>query len=459
MVRIPHFIGVACLILQFGVSVELFAQTPSGPPGFVPDQTDDTTPSLAQPPRTYTGSINNGFSVATPYPNSAIGARPYNLQDPATTRVFTQPSSPILILDAEPAMPTIWFKAEALYWWSKSSPVPVPIVTQGNTNDAVPGAIGQPGTTVLIGNQNINIPGRGGSRYTLGFAFDPAQIWGFEASYFSLATASVTEGVYSNGGPGSTLLAFPFFNPNTSTQDSSAISYPGSFPGGAVLNLQSILQGVDLNFVHNVSNSEGVRFDLIGGFRYVNFQEGLFFNTSSPSYGPVYHGYFNTYDQFTTYNNFYGGQFGLRASYDVARFYFNATTKLAMGATWENVSINGGTYTNIGGFASAAGGYLSQPTNIGSQTREQFTVIPEMNLNIGFRIRPWASIFVGYSFLYISSVARPGNQIDPVINPSQSPAISYTFPGNLVGTPRPEPSVHTTDFWAQGLNLGLEFRY
>jgi hypothetical protein len=62
----------------------------------------------------------------------------------------------------------------------------------------------------------------------------------------------------------------------------------------------------------------------------------------------------------------------------------------------------------------------------------------------------------GYQFLYWSRVARPGEQIDRVINPTQIPV----FGGNqLLGPARPEPLFTTTDFWAQGLNLGLEVRF
>jgi hypothetical protein len=439
-----------------------WGQSPIGPPGFTPGQDDSTVtnPAPIASPRTYSGSSDFSNAFSNQYPDSISGATPY----PAPPRVdrgriFQQPPEPTLVLDDEPSMPRLWFRAEALYWWSKSSPLPIPVVTTGSMSDSTPGAINQPGTAVVMGNQNINIPARGGSRFTLGFSFDPAQTLGFEASYFSLATSTTSMGVFSDGYTSSPLLAFPFLNAVTGKEDATYIALPGYFPGAAVLSLQNILQGTDLNFIRNVANSGGLRFDLLGGFRYINFQEGLFFSTSSPSVGPHYYGDFETFDQATTYNNFFGGQIGLRTSYDINRFYFNATTKLAMGSTFENVSISGGTFTNIGGYASAPGAYLSQPTNMGSQTRQQFAVVPELNLNAGYRIRPWASVYVGYSFLYISSVARPGEQVSHTINPTQAPAINNTFPGNLTGVSQPFLSVHSTSFWAQGLNFGLEFRF
>jgi hypothetical protein len=95
----------------------------------------------------------------------------------------------------------------------------------------------------------------------------------------------------------------------------------------------------------------------------------------------------------------------------------------------EDVRISGVTVTNdFNGFGSTVaypGGYFAQPTNIGTQTRTVFAVVPEANLNVGIRLSPWATFVVGYTFLYANSVARPGGQIDHVINPSQAPSIGF----------------------------------
>jgi hypothetical protein len=194
--------------------------------------------------------------------------------------------------------------------------------------------------------------------------------------------------------------------------------------------------------------------------RWLNLQESLTFTTDSPDLPPVGPDMFHTFDRFTTNNNFYGGQFGARVRYDTPRLFMNAMGKLSLGGTVETVGVNGGTFTNSGGgFSSGPGGYLTQASNIGSQTRGQFAVVPEVNLNFGVRMTPWASLVVGYSFLYISSVARPGDQIDRVINPNQSPAIGGNFSGIPSSPAHPVLNVRDTDFWAQGLNFSLDLRY
>jgi hypothetical protein len=64
---------------------------------------------------------------------------------------------------------------------------------------------------------------------------------------------------------------------------------------------------------------------------------------------------------------------------------------------------------------------------------------------------------VGYNFLYWSSVVRASDQVNRIVNPTQVPS-SQAF-GVAVGPAQPRSDLRSTDFWAQGLNFGLEFRY
>ena len=105
----------------------------------------------------------------------------------------------------------------------------------------------------------------------------------------------------------------------------------------------------------------------------------------------------------------------------------------------------------------AMGGLLTQPTNIGRFSRDRFAVAPEAGVKLGFQVTDWMKFTVGYTFLYLSDVARPGNQIDRTVNTSQLP--TQLGGGMLVGAPRPGFVFKGTDFWAQGLTLGLELRY
>ena len=104
---------------------------------------------------------------------------------------------------------------------------------------------------------------------------------------------------------------------------------------------------------------------------------------------------------------------------------------------------------------SYAGGYFAQPTNVGSHTRNVAAVVPEASLNVGYRLTSWLSIIAGYTFLYASNVARPGEQVDRTVNPTQSPSFGGPADKPLAGEARPRVRFEGSDFWAHGLSAGL----
>jgi hypothetical protein len=105
------------------------------------------------------------------------------------------------------------------------------------------------------------------------------------------------------------------------------------------------------------------------------------------------------------------------------------------------------------------GGYFAVPTNIGSHSRATFGILPEAEVNLGYRIADWLSVSAGYSFLYINSVARPGDQVNRNINPTQSVSWTGELNAALKGTAEPSFEFHGSSFWAHGLNAGLTFHF
>jgi len=137
--------------------------------------------------------------------------------------------------------------------------------------------------------------------------------------------------------------------------------------------------------------------------------------------------------------------------------------KVALGIMCGNIEIHGKLYSiGFGGpgtFQKYPSGYLGMPTNNGSHHRSFFSVIPELNLDIGYQVTEIIKVQIGYTFLYASNVMRAGNQIDRTINTSQAPAITGTSSISVVGPARPKELLKTSGFWAQGLNLGVIFQY
>jgi hypothetical protein len=165
------------------------------------------------------------------------------------------------------------------------------------------------------------------------------------------------------------------------------------------------------------------------------------------------------FDHFHTYNRFYGAQIGGRAFWHTGPLDLGATFKLALGATQRLVIIEGNTTLNNPdtGPTTNAGGVLAQPSNSSRFFESSFGVIPELNLEAGYWLTPNIRFNLGYDFLYWGRVARPGDQIDTNVNPTQVPR-DPRF-GNGLGDLRPAFQPHPNAFWAQGLHFGLGFQY
>jgi hypothetical protein len=390
---------------------------------------------------------------------SSLTSKPDGL-DPST-------SSPL----AEPA-PTeaIWFSAEYLLWWTRAAPNPVPLVTTFPAGTAalpgfpLPGAVGGPGTQLVFGGESISTEERSGCRFTLGGWLDPGQSLGLEGSYFFLARRTVTQTVSSDAS-GSPFLGMPFFDAGSATERVFNISSPGTVAGGAVLTVTGQLQGADLNALVNVPQNDPWRLVGLVGVRYLNLREGLTFAQNgaglpgSRNAGVVS----SAVDEFTTRDNFYGGQIGARGEARLGILFISATAKVALGDMNEVVSISGSTLANEAGGVlvptaqTTLGGFFTQRSNIGRYNRDELCFVPEVDISPSVQLAQWARVFVGYTFLYASDVARPGNQIDHQINLSQQAA--FRPGGILVGPARPAFSFSGSDYWAQGFNFGLQLRY
>ena len=348
----------------------------------------------------------------------------------------------------------LYGRAEYLLWWTKDSPAPVPLVSDG--------VLGTPGTRVLLGGDDVDLGHRNGGRFTLGYWLTGDHAWGVEGTGFFLSTATQRRTVSSPGTPGSRDLFVPFSDPTLPGENVTNLSLAGDFSGTATERLRSRLWGVELNGVRPLTAMGPLNIELLGGFRYLRLSEDYGFRTSSPDIPPGPITVFTTRDEFDAGNSFYGAQIGGRGRYDFGPFTADAGLKVALGVVHQTMDIAGSLVTNqftLPTVTTFPGGYFAQRTNIGSYDRNVFVVVPEASLNVGYRLTSWASIVAGYTFLYVSNVVRPGDQIDRTVNPTQSPSFGGPIPANLVGAARPRFRFEGTDFWAHGLSLGVALKF
>src|SRR5262249_56449806 len=104
-------------------------------------------------------------------------------------------------------------------------------------------------------------------------------------------------------------------------------------------------------------------------------------------------------------------------------------------------------------------GLLALDSNSGRTHHNDFAYLPELNIKFGFQVTQHMSVFTGYNLIYISKVERPGDQIDPNVNPTLLPISNQFNPQFPFGAFRPSRLNETSDFVAQGFQFGLSFRY
>jgi hypothetical protein len=349
--------------------------------------------------------------------------------------------------------PSFWLGAEALVWWSKNQPLPVPLITTGPASSGTnPGGIGVQGTVSL--NGPLNYGTEGGVRLFGGGWFDIAHTWGLEGSLFILGQNGASFSANDHSGTG----AFVINEPVNGAPFSTLVSAPGVDTGNVVVNSNSQFWGLDLNLMYNLYRGPNLSVTLLGGFRYLELDEWINITANSALFqNTVYTDNFGNVlaaappgstvtvvDQFGTHNEFYGGQIGARVDYNWNRWSFSATGFLAIGATHETVNVNGTTtvYPVNGTPVPLSGGNYAT-LQMGHYSQDCFAVAPELRLNVGYQITPHLRATIGYDFIYLSSVLRPGNQIDNTYDGVNHPLVPFK----------------TSSYWSQGLNLGLQFNF
>jgi hypothetical protein len=133
--------------------------------------------------------------------------------------------------------------------------------------------------------------------------------------------------------------------------------------------------------------------------------------------------------------------------------------KVAIGITHQEITIAGGQLVTDprGVTRSFQGGLLALSSNIGRFDRDEFAVVPECGINLGYQFTDHFRAYVGYNLLYWSNVLRPGDQIDRALDVTLIP--NFPVQANAADVTRPAVPFQDTDFWVQGLNFGFEFRF
>lgn len=375
-----------------------------------------------------------------------------------------------------------------LFWTLKKNPVSAPLVTTVSFDDSVPGAFGQPGSKVVLGDKALDMGWMNGFRVAASHSYG---CFGAQANYFLLPEVSEKKSLSTSGVVGSNSYAVPIFDVTgfwglNGIPGETIFLLPGpllgEFPGFEAefeLKASSALQGAELNGFY-----ESNWFGAIFGFRWVQLQESLRFKTHSQSIPgfPAPASFYDTRDRFHTRNDFLGGQIGLEAHFEKNCWTFAGGVKGGLGAMLEQVKIRGSSRSPGGNLfymilsstpINLDGGIFAEPTNKGTSHQTHLAAVIEANAQVKYSLGCHFNLQLGYDFLWVSKLVRPGDQIDRKINPTRTALGEATretagvrttptpfgMPGPaqaVQGPVRPRHAFKHTDFWTQGLMAGLE---
>ncbi len=364
--------------------------------------------------------------------------------------------------ELNPMSTHFYANAEYLLWWTKRDTTPALVTTStdgtGVNNEF--GFLNQASTTVLNGGPYGGGPSSG-FRANAGLWLDTCNEEAIEIGGFFLAPKT---GNFSASTDQFAVLARPFFNVNNNTEFAELVGFPGISTGHITISTPSSLWGVDSNLRCNLCMTCDHRFDVFVGIRYLNLFEGLniqeVIQGSAAAPAPFTNALTTVTDSFTTHNQFYGGQIGFDSEWKRGQWSLDLRGKLALGATEQQVNINGiETITPPGGATSTFnGGLLALPSNIGNHSKTEFSVVPEVGLTLGYQLTSTIRLYAGYNFLYWTNVVRPGEQIDRNLDVTQIP--NFNIAGAKPISPStPNVPFQQSNYWAQGIMIGIEFRY
>lgn len=372
-----------------------------------------------------------------------------------------------------------WVRGEYLAWWIPAANAPPLITTSENT--LLLGVVNSEETIVLFGGGPIQREANHGFRLRMGCWWDCEQTRGWEASFFMVCPGST----YARAGSdGSENVGRPFIDANTGEPIAELVSAPG-LSGFVDIRTSSTLLGAEILHRHNLFRRNdrcydpfpknvvvktschhkpriSTRWDIVAGFRYLNYSDSVTIGEQLLviNFPPSQEGTeFDVFESFRAYNHFYGLAVAVDYSGQWRRWSFAARPQLNVGVLDRRVSIWGETTVTVPepepSVNRYVGGVLALESNIGDHRSSQFTIVPELDVQVGYAIHPRWRLLMGYSCLYLPGLFRAAEQIDPVVNLDLIPPV--TDPASEPA--RPAYFARRSDVWLQGVTAGIEYRW
>ncbi len=321
----------------------------------------------------------------------------------------------------EPEEQHFWLSAGVFQGWSDAQTAP-PLLT-------APGAAGP---VTIFSDGGLSLPYRPGFQFDGGLWLNKDRTFAVDGGVVYLSPGTDRFEFFS---PGSPPLGRPTSTPAGSGTD------PLAGPGGAgwfASEWSTRFVSADVN-VRRVFYRDAVfQAAAAAGYRFAYLAEDL--SVESSRVGAFGANHYD--DRVGVRNYFHGGQVSLAGGAWWRGWSVDAMAKVGLGAVFADSTLAGvsqGTVTQPGS------GFLVRPANAGDRSQTQFGVLTAVSVSVGRQVLTYGKVFAGYTIHQLSGVTRPGDQLD-----AGDPT------GHGLALRR---GSGTSDFWVQGLNLGMEWSY
>jgi hypothetical protein len=371
--------------------------------------------------------------------------------------------------ESNPLLARGFVDGEFLLWWAKG--FNIPILGTTSTNGGF-GFLGQPGTVPILGPGTLFDTVRPGLRLRAGMWVDDCHSCAIDGSFFFLGRLTADSTLTSATIP---TITRPIFSPNPVPgipgtiigETGQAVAVPGILAGALSAHAESVLWGFDANVRKCLFSCCDTQATWFFGYRNLNISESLAITENINVIGPGGTRVFPinpvgtavvVQDRFATDNHFNGVQVGATYERRWGRVNLDARASVALGDTHQELNINGFQEVTQPGQPPALfrGGLLAAGPNLGSFTRDRFSVAPEATVNLGYWVLPRLKLYAGYNFLFWSNVIRPGDQIDHVVDLTFVP---NSPPVAASGQLHPQPLFRQSNLWVTGVQFGVEWRW
>ena len=349
-----------------------------------------------------------------------------------------------------------WFDLEYLLFFNKERYIPE-LVTQSpaGTPLNLAGQLGQPTTQLIYGDTHVGNGPYSGVRVAGGRWLDQQRTYGLGGRFFFVGGSDD----FDRNSDGDPILARPYFDTDLGAPSSLLVAFPGLSSGSVNVESSNSALGFDIFLRKLLLSGYCNRLDFIGGYHHSRVDDKVTIENTivnqDISRAPLGTSVL-TEDEFKMHNEFQGGFIGIMGSSEDGPLSWNMLAKVAFGNMNQEARISGSTTSTVPGPGGSSFtdsiGLLALPSNIGTFDQDEFAIVPEVSLSMGYNVSQNFRVTLGYTLIYWSEVALAGDLINNSIDTTQ-------LSGNTSATEPGIPELKSQDFWYSGLSIGGSLRY